>query len=140
MFFRSPQPHFLPCTAGIHEGSCHLFAIKDFLQSLSLYLKIYMSIYLLPLVLFRTKSLFTNTQATLQMLLKNSLVSSLFLAVDAGVIKYALCVLRNTWRKPQPFPHSFSCIAGFLGVVGLLIERESRRLELLYYVLPQVGE
>ena len=138
VFFRTPQPHFLPCSSGIHEGPCLTFAIKDFFLSLFLYVKIYLSIYSLPLVLFRTKNLFTKTQHSLQTLLKNSIVSALFLSVDASIIKYALCVLRNVWGKPQPFPHVFSCLAGFLGVAGLLIERESRRLELFYYVLPQV--
>lgn len=70
--------------------------------------------------------------------MKNSIVSALFFAVDATVVKYGLCLLRNAWGKPPPVPHFLPFLAGLLGSFGLLIERQSRRVELLYYVLPQV--
>ena len=138
-FFRDPSPNFLPCNAGLHPGSCHWFALTDFSQSLLLYVKIYLSIYSLPLLLFRSKSLFMHTAASLKNLLVNSFVSALFLAVDGSVVKYSLCLLRNLWGGAHPLPYLFTLVAGFLGVSGLLIERQSRRLELLYYVLPQVS-
>lgn len=138
LFFRNPSTQFLPCNAGLHSGPCHLFAIRDFFQSLVLYVKIYVSIYSLPLVLFRTKTLLTKTTESVLNLLLNTVVSALFLAVDGSVVKYCLCLFRNLWGGPHPLPYALSLVAGFLGVVGLLIERQSRRLELLYYVLPQV--
>ena len=116
-----------------------MFALSDFTQSLILYIKLYLSIYSLPLLLFKTKSLLVHTADALKNLLVNSFVSALFLAVDGSVVKYSLCLFRNLWGGAHPLPYVFSLVAGFLGVSGLLIERQSRRLELLYYVLPQVS-
>lgn len=139
LFFRIPSDRFLACSSGFHPGSCHTFALKDFLYSLFLYFKIYLAIYSLPLLLFRTKSIFTHTTDTLSTLLPNTLVSALFLAVDGTLVKYTLCLLRNWHGKAPPLPLWIAPLSGFLGAAGLLIERHSRRLELLYYVLPQVN-
>ncbi|XP_064397727.1 uncharacterized protein LOC135344449 isoform X2 [Halichondria panicea] len=138
LFFRVPSLHFLPCSAGLHPGSCNSYALTDFFHSLFLYIKIYLSIYSLPLVLFRTKSLWTHTITALRTLLNNTLVSALFLAVDGALVKYTLCLLRNGYGHAPPLPAWIALLSGFLGAAGLLIERHSRRLELLYYVLPQV--
>lgn len=138
VFFRTTYPQFLPCSAGFHEGSCHIFAIKSFFESLLFGLKIYLGIYSVPLVLFKSNSLVTDTYKSLLNLLKNAFRSGMFLTVNLSLAKYALCVLRNIWRDPGVFPSFFAGLAGFVGVVGLLIERKSRRLELVYYVLPQV--
>ncbi len=138
LFFRVPSPHFLPCSAGLHPGSCHSNALNDFVHSLFLYIKIYLSIYSLPLVLFRTKTLWTRTLTALRTLLNNTIVSALFLAVDGTIVKYTLCLLRGWYGHTPPLPPWMSLLSGFLGAAGLLIERKSRQLELLYYVLPQV--
>ncbi len=90
-------------------------------------------------MLFRTKSLVTNTTVALSTLLTNSVVSALFLAVDGSLVKYSLCLFRNWYGQAPPLPPWIALLSGFFGVAGLLIERHSRRLELLYYVLPQVN-
>lgn len=139
VYFRRPGSRLIPCTDLLHPGlSCHQCAHIDFYKGFLLYLKIYLTIYSLPLVLFRTKNLINKTKQSVVTLLKNSIVSALFFAVDATVVKYGLCLLRNAWGKPPPVPHFLSFLAGLLGSFGLLIERQSRRVELLYYVLPQV--
>ena len=123
----------------MHPGlSCHQCARLDFYKGFLLYLKIYLTIYSLPLVLFRTGDLFGKTKKSLTKLLQNSFQSALFFAVDATVTKYGICLLRNAWGNPPPTPHLVSLLAGLAGSLGILIERESRRVELLYYVLPQV--
>ena len=139
MYFRRPSSQFIPCSDLMHPGlTCHQCARIDFYKGFLLYLKIYLTIYSLPLVLFRTKNLINKTKQSIITWLKNSAVSALFFAVDATVVKYALCLLRNAWGKPPPAPYFVSFLAGLLGSLGLLIERQSRRVELLYYVLPQV--
>ena len=75
---------------------------------------------------------------TVRTLLSNSVRSALFFAVDASMVKYALCLLRNAWPYAHPVPVFIPFLAGMSGVLGLLIERQSRRVELMYYVLPQV--
>ena len=139
MYFRRPHSQFIPCTDLMHPGlTCHQCARIDFYKGLLLYLKIYLTIYSLPLVLFRTKNLISKTKESAVTLLKNSVVSALFFAVDATVVKYGLCLLRNAWGNPPLAPYFVPLLAGFLGSLGILIERQSRRVELLYYVLPQV--
>ena len=123
----------------MHPGlTCHQCARLDFWKGFLLYLKIYLTIYSLPLLLLKTNHLVTKTKDSIIGLLKNSFVSALFFAVDATLVKYGLCLLRNAWGKPPPAPHLVSLLAGLMGSVGLLIERQSRRVELVYYVLPQV--
>lgn len=140
VYFRRPSSRFIPCTDLMHPGlTCHQCAKLDFYKGFILYLKIYLTIYSLPLILFKTRNLFTRTKESIANLLKKSVQSALFFAVDATVVKYGLCLLRNSLGKPAPTPHFVPLLAGFLGSLGLLIERESRRVELLYYVLPQVG-
>lgn len=138
LYFRNPSPHFIPCSELMHQGSCHMCALNDFYNGCILYFKIYLTLYSLPLVLFRTSKLFKNTKESIVTLLQNASVSALFFAVDATVVKYGLCLLRNVWGRPPPVPYFIPLLAGLLGSLGLLIERESRRRELLYYVLPQV--
>ncbi len=123
----------------LHQGSCHAFALNDFYQCMVLYIKIHLTLYSLPLLLFRTSKLLVQPVEALQTLAQNTVVSSLFLAVTGAVIKYSLCLLRNAWARPPPVPLWIPAASGFAGVVGFLVERESRRLELLYYVIPQVS-
>lgn len=138
IYFRRPHPHFIPCNALMHKGSCHLCALKDFYNGLLLYAKIYLTIYSMSLALFRTRNLVKKPKESLHYVLKNTCTSALFFAIDAMLVKYSLCLLRNAWGAPPPVPPFVPLVSGFVGVVGLLIERQSRRLELLYYVLPQV--
>ena len=138
VYFRHPHPNFIPCNALMHEGSCLECAVKDFFGTFYLFLKVYLTVYSMPLLLFRTKRLFTAPKESLRTLIENTCVSSLFFAVDATLIKYGLCLLRNAWGRPPPTPALIPVLAGAMGVVGMLIERQSRRLEMLYYGLPQV--
>jgi len=138
VYFRHPHPNFIPCNALMHEGSCLECAVKDFYGTFYLFLKVYLTVYSMPLLLFRTKRLFTAPKESLRTLIENTCVSSLFFAVDATLIKYGLCLLRNAWGRPPPTPALIPVLAGAMGVVGMLIERKSRRLEMLYYGLPQV--
>ena len=90
------------------------------------------------MVILKRGQLFKAPISSVDTLLRNSFRSALFFAVDAAIVKYLLCVLRNVWGRSPPVPVAIPFLAGFSGVVGLLIERESRHIELLYYVIPQV--
>ena len=138
MYCRRPHTEFIPCSAMLHHGSCHTFAIKDLFQGILLYTKIYLVLYSVPLLLLRTGRLLSQPMEALRTLVWNVGTSSLFLAISGTAMKYSLCLLRNAWGRPPPVPYWIPSLSGFIGTVGLLIERESRRLELLYYVVPQV--
>jgi len=77
VYFRHPHPNFIPCNALMHEGSCLECAVKDFYGTFYLFLKVYLTVYSMPLLLFRTKRLFTAPKESLRTLIENTCVSSL---------------------------------------------------------------
>ena len=138
MCFRQPSSTFIPCDTLLHSGPCHIFAQKNFYHCFLQYVKIYITLYSIPLLLFRTKTLLNTPRQALTGLLQNTCLSALFLAIDGIVIKYSMCLLRNVLGRPPPVPSVVPALAGFMAALGLLVERKPRRLELLYYVMPQV--
>jgi len=72
VYFRHPHPDFIPCNALMHEGSCLECAVKDFYGTFYLFLKVYLTVYSMPLLLFRTKRLFTAPKESLRTLIENS--------------------------------------------------------------------
>ena len=140
LYYRQPSDHFISCNVLMHDGSCHTNALRLLCNGLLSSLKIYLPIYCIPLLLFKSKMLLTKPLETLGNLAKNTLFSALFLDVDMTISLYTLCLLRNIWGGPPPAPAAIPMIAGFVGgAVGLPFERRSRRIELLYYAMAQVN-
>ena len=138
VYYRNPGTSFIPCNALLHQGSCLTMALKDFYTSLWIFFKLYAALYSLPLVLFKGRKLIQRPSKSLLSLFQNSFRSALFFSLDAAVVKYMLCLLRNVWPHPPPLPVFIPFLAGMIGSLGLLIERAPRRIELMYYVFPQV--
>jgi len=107
VYFRRPHPNFIPCNALMHEGSCRECAVKDFYGTFYLFLKVYLTVYSMPLLLFRNKKLFTAPKKSLRTLIENTCVSSLFFAVDATLIKLdCVCSGMPGAGLPPPQPSS----------------------------------
>ena len=123
----------------MHEGTCHAWALTDCFNSLFMFFKLYLALYGIPTVLFKTKALIHSPVAALTSLLQNTCVSTLAFTMDATLVKYGLCLLRNAWGSPPPTSVLVPVLAGVMGLSGLLIERYSRRVEMVYYGLPQVN-
>ena len=140
MYYRKPHTDFIPCNALMHEGTCHAWALRDCYNSLLLFFKLYLTLYSMPLLLFKTKSLLQSPVASLKPVLQNTCVSTLFFTIDATLVKYGLCLWRNAWGSPPPTSVLVPILAGLMGLCGVLIERHSRRLEMVYYGLPQASD
>lgn len=138
VYFRDSSDHFITCQSYLHTGTCNQAAAKDFINGLQMYTKLYIVLYSIPLILFRTNSLLSSPYQSLKHLITNTAISALFFAIDATIAKYVICLLRNWFGGPSPASRSVSFIGGFMGALGFLIERPSRQIELVYYVLPQV--
>lgn len=138
MYFRRPGTEFLPCTHSMHPGSCHLMAAKDFKNCFSLYTRIYLVLYSIPLLVFKLKELRERPSTAFWRYVKNVLNSSLFFAIDSATVKYLLCLLRNWDKRPPPSPTYVPFFAGFIGGLSVILERPSRQLELLYYSTAQI--
>ena len=136
-YFRQPGTEFISCNHLMHPGSCHGMAVYDFCSCLMLYLKIHSVLYTIPLILFRSKEFISKPFEAITRLFTNTAISSLFLAVDGIITKYTMCLFRNWDGRPPPAPSYISFVSGMLGAVGLLVERPSRQLELLYYTSAQ---
>ena len=140
LYYRQPSDQFIHCNVLMHDGSCRTNALRFLCSGMLSSLKIYLPIYCIPLLLFKSKMLLTKPLETLGNLAKNTLFSALFLDVDMTTSLYTLCLLRNIWGGPPPAPAAIPMIAGFVGgAVGLPFERRSRRIELLYYAMAQVN-
>ena len=137
-YFREPGPEFVPCNVLMHEGSCGSSAFFGFFRHWLLYLKLYAVLYSVPLLLFRPKLVLRNPPGSLVAVAKNVARSSLFFAVDATLFKYAMCVLRNWDQRPPPIAHYIPALSSVIGSLGIFVEQPSRRVELLYFILPQV--
>ena len=140
VYMRRPSADFIPCSALLHEASCHAHAWRDLVAGMSHYSKLYAGIYGLSLLVFNPTSLLASPVMSVTQLLKKTLVSSAFFALDGTIVKYGICLMRNMWRRGPPIPHFIPALAGIVGGLTILFERPSRRLELVYYVMPQVLE
>ena len=136
-YFRHPLPRPVSC-AVLHASSCHSAAAVDFRRGLWLYFKIYVTLYAIPAVIFKREKLLKEPLTSLRVLLTKSSRSALFFAVEASLIKYTFCLLRNALSRPPPVPGWIPFLSGLVGSLGLLIEHPSRLVELNYYVFPQV--
>ena len=53
MFYRQTGPSFLPCQPLMHGGTCHAHGAGDLFRGLWFFSKIYLTLYSIPLLLFR---------------------------------------------------------------------------------------
>jgi hypothetical protein len=113
------------------------FCTKDFIEFFrAAYLRalpVYTPVYILPLLLFRLKSLIkspiTNSVATALGVLR----SSLFLASYCSIAWATACCVNNIAHHST----ASGFIAGFVAGLTVAIEKKGRRIELALYVLSQ---
>lgn len=138
MYMRRRQVDFIPCNALLHQGSCHIYAWKDFVAGMWLYSKMHGVMYSISLFVLSPTSLLGNPVRAVTQFLKKTLISATFLAVNGATVKYVVCLLRNAWGGGPPIPHLIPALAAIVGSSSVVLERPSRQLELVYYVMSQV--
>lgn len=138
VYLRDPAENFIPCSPFMHPGSCHTWAVKDLISGFIMLAKIYSVIYGISGVVYKHKQLFTNPLKWALDTSRNIANSALFFALDAAIIKYTLCLLRNWYKRPPPVPYLYPLICGTVAGFTIFLERPSRQLELVYYCSPQL--
>ncbi|XP_065844562.1 uncharacterized protein [Oscarella lobularis] len=129
--FRGKQ--FVECESVLHRGSCLAFHVKNaLLTTLPASLKLYSTIYAVPLILQLKKG-----QRPLGLYLRNVCQSSFFLTATCSAFALSLCLLRNCSQR-SPTPLYVPAVSGLVASFGLLIESKSRRAEMIILVLHQV--
>ncbi|XP_064618329.1 uncharacterized protein LOC135482329 [Liolophura sinensis] len=135
--FRVPGEKFLTCNeVGLHTDSCTSHALRDLIQSWPMFAKLYLPIHLAPVLIFRHKLLINRPAKVLRSLIKNTVMSTTFLASMVMLAKYVVCFLRTTLREPPPLRHYIPAVAGLVAGLGVLFERANRRKELVLFLIP----
>ncbi|KAL8568832.1 hypothetical protein ACOMHN_035595 [Nucella lapillus] len=137
--FRVPGERFLTCQeAGLHGDTCTKHALLDLFRSLPSFAKLYLPIHLAPVLVFKRDVLKKRPGYVLTSLARNFTYSTLFLSAMVCLAKYVICLLRHASGKPPPLPTYVPAVAGFICGFSVLLERVSRRKELVLFVIPQM--
>mmetsp|Transcript_8088 Transcript_8088/g.9744 ORF Transcript_8088/g.9744 Transcript_8088/m.9744 type:complete len:431 (+) Transcript_8088:231-1523(+) len=125
---------FQPCCPHYHEGTCVHHITTDFFHCLGRAGKIYLPVHILPLLLFRYKSLMNDTVGTLSHTGKAFISSCVFLSSYVQIMKSTVCFNRNRLKRDERW---FGVVAGLLTSFATYFERSSRVSELMLYCLPR---
>lgn len=131
--------HALHCEV-LHPGgaSCSGHFVSFCLKGFQRAVKVYLPVYLIPLLTFGHKRLLADPVGSLTSSAKGIARSSLFLGSYCGQAWLAVCVLRQFFGNSNGWIAGYS--AGLAGGSAVLYEKKGRRLELALYVLSQALE
>ena len=125
------HPEYSGCWQRILGVTLHVF-VSSF--------PMYFSLHFFPVLLFKTKELFTRTIASLRQTLRHAIRSASFMATFAFCVQTVLCSHRGLFRQGWLVKDT-KAFYWFLGVVtalAILIEKKSRRSELALYVCTSI--
>ena len=127
---------FVPCQY-IHKHSCEMSALIKFFRVFDKAYKMYIPIHLLPALIFKWKRLSKEPVKILKKVLKNIIMSSLFLAVYVSSFHYFIC---RGIRFRQKTDVKNIVFASFICSFATLFEPTSRRVELSLFMFPRFLE
>lgn len=133
-FKRGEKIPFRRCSHGYHEGPCTPYCIMDWFGGLLRAAKIYLPVHLLPLVLFRYKSLINDPKDQLLHSAKGFISSCMFLSTYVFCVKSSQCFLRNARQRDSGW---HALISGMLTGLATYFETKSRVSELMLYCVPR---
>ncbi|CDS09623.1 hypothetical protein LRAMOSA10983 [Lichtheimia ramosa] len=141
-----PMNGRIPCQI-VHQGQpygCEVYAVNRFIKGFIKVYPLYLSVHLLPPLLFRTSQLLQNPGSRLFQILKASTRSSTFLASFITIIWYSICLVRTRiGHQVLNVNQSYldNTLAPLVGCMlcglSLLIESPHRRGEMALYVVPR---
>jgi hypothetical protein len=116
-----------------HGDACHMSAAYFLVEGLKRAIPVYLPVYLIPLILFKSQVIVRHPIRTAFHTFVSVMRSSTFLATYCTIAMHAICAINRITGRSH---HLAVPVAGFLGGFGgLLIERDSRQIELALYVL-----
>ncbi|KAF9541211.1 hypothetical protein EC957_003344 [Mortierella hygrophila] len=134
----------LPC-AGLHPwvDSCRETSIDRFVGVIKAIFPVYATLNFVPLVVLRMKRLLNDPVNVLSKTTFNTFRSSAFLAVFVAYYQTQICTHRNLLNAGWKLGNSKYLYWLFgLGsaIPAIMIEQESRRAELAFYVIPKAAD
>ncbi|KAG9070245.1 hypothetical protein KI688_009580 [Linnemannia hyalina] len=134
----------LPC-AGLHPwvDSCRETSIDRFVGVIKTIFPVYATLNFVPLVVLRMKRLLKDPVNVLSKTTFNTFRSSAFLAVFVAYYQTQICTHRNLLNAGWKLGNSKYLYWLFgLGsaIPAIMIEQESRRAELAFYVIPKAAD
>ncbi|KAG0066095.1 hypothetical protein BGZ89_007624 [Linnemannia elongata] len=134
----------LPC-AGLHPwvDSCRETNIDRFIGVTKTIFPVYATLNFVPLVVLRMKRLLKDPVNVLSKTTFNTLRSSAFLAVFVALYQTQICTHRNLLNAGWKLGNSkyLYWLFGLVSAVSaIMVEQESRRAELAFYVIPKAAD
>ncbi|KAF9907226.1 hypothetical protein EC991_011216 [Linnemannia zychae] len=135
----------LPCAA-LHPwvDSCRATNIDRFMGVTKTIFPVYATLNFVPLVVLRMKRLLKDPVNVLSKTTFNTLRSSVFLAVFVSLYQTQICTHRNLLNAGWSFLGNSKYLYWLFGLVcagsAIMVEQESRRAELAFYVLPKAAD
>ena len=99
--------------------------------------KFYIPIHLIPAAIYKRKKLTTQPLQVLKSVIKNIILSSMWISVYVSFFWWLLCKLRNYRRSTDYWTN---IIATFFAGFAVIFEPAGRRAELALYLLPRFLE
>ena len=134
--FLDPTPKLLPCSIyhPLHS-SCASFAFEKFYVAFVKTIPLYLPIHLFPLLFYNLKKLHKTPSVSAINFTINMSRSCLFLSSFQTIFIFWCCVMRN-FRQQEGYLNNG--LAAYLASTAILFEKESRRTELMLFVLPKL--
>lgn len=154
---RGELSRYPTCALAHPYSNNHLYVTyQSFVQSWKFIMPVYLTLYIVPAVFLRPKSLLKSPKTVAIRSVMGASRSSAFLAMYTVIYKTIFCLLhegsdqiRSSSLDKYPFFHKLSnllvdhrikALPGFMTGLSLLVEHRRRRSELSAYVLPKALE
>jgi hypothetical protein len=127
---------YVPCSR-LHPDSCNVFALKRLFIGFGKGLKVYGSMHIASLLLFRPMKLRADPKGTLKQLGVSLARSCAFTGCYMTALRVLLCRLNQVFRGIRPLSVVFT---SFVASHALYFEEPQRRTEIAMFILPRVLE
>lgn len=130
------RPSFIPCHVlhPLHAPSCTVHAIKRWFIGFWSGLSVYATVHLVPLLLFRARSLVKAPLSTLGKVGSAIFFSTSFITSFQFIFWSVFCSSRNLLQRDVRLT---TVLAGLAAGLSVLWEKKSRRSELALFTLPR---
>ncbi|KAL0487959.1 hypothetical protein AKO1_015297 [Acrasis kona] len=129
--------HYIQCDYLHPNQTCESVAATLWLKEIPAAFMLYAPIHLIPVLVYKRKSLFKDPIPILTGFFKNSMRSALFLAVFNSVLVYGMCKIGKL-RQRHGIVNVY--LAGLFAGASLFFEPKGRRSEIAIYSVVETSE
>lgn len=118
------------------EASCAIYNTSLWLRAYQKIIPVHLSLNAVPILVFKTKSLFTKPFKTLKQIIFGSLQSALFFASYITIFQSTVCLVRATRGDATDHRYVYYLL-GLCSGTSIFLEQKRKRVELAMYVAPK---